>query len=175
MRVYCNHEYNNNNAVIYISNHDSFDMRSPVNITSIQAARAKATATFTLPPDPNLETYMNTILEKYDEGFYGRNINIDMMDGDSNTRIIDGTTKLTINEFNIQKIEPDKFELIMICDNLYPTSTNITFQKDVNYDFDSYSTIFYSYSDLGEDIYLALMKSTVTTKLEFTIIGVYYE
>lgn len=170
LRVYCNHEYSNNNSVIYISNHDSFDMRSPVNITSIQAARAKATATFTLPPDPNLETYMNTILEKYVEGFYTYSVTIDC----GSQRVIDGGTRARIDEFKIQKINENQFELIMVCDYL-GSNTYVTFQEDHSYQFDAYSTITYSYSDFGEDIYLALMKSTVTTKLEFTIIGTYYE
>ena len=168
LRIYCSHEYSNNNSVIYISNNDNFDMRSPVNILSIQAVRAKATATFTLPPDPNLETYMNTILEKYVEGFYTYNVTIDC----GSQRVIDGATRARVDEFKIQKINENQFELIMVCD--YVASNNhLTFQKDYSYQFDSYSTILYSYSDFGEDIYLTLMKSTVTTKLEFTIIGDY--
>lgn len=168
LRIYCSHEYSNNNSVIYISNNDNFDMRSPVNILSIQAVRAKATATFTLPPDPNLETYMNTILEKYVEGFYTYNVTIDC----GSQRVIDGATRARVDEFKIQKINENQFELIMVCD--YVASNNyLTFQKDHSYQFDSFSTISYSYSDFGEDIYLTLMKSTVTTKLEFTIIGDY--
>ena len=168
LRIYCSHEYSNNNSVIYISNNDNFDMRSPVNILSIQAVRAKATATFTLPPDPNLETYMNTILEKYVEGFYTYNVTIDC----GSQRVIDGATRARVDEFKIQKINENQFELIMVCD--YVASNNyLTFQKDHSYQFDSFSTISYSYSDFGEDIYLTLMKSAVTTKLEFTIIGDY--
>ena len=168
LRIYCSHEYSNNNSVIYISNNDNFDMRSPVNILSILAVRAKATATFTLPPDPNLETYMNTILEKYVEGFYTYNVTVNC----GSQRVIDGGTRARVDEFKIQKINENQFELIMVCD--YVGSNNsATFQKDHSYQFDSYSTISYSYSDFGEDIYLTLMKSTVTTKLEFTIIGDY--
>ena len=50
-----------------------------------------------------------------------------------------------------------------------------SYSKGTRYEFSSYSTVSFSLSGFGNDIYLALMRAKVDTKLEFTIIGDYYE
>lgn len=171
--TYIEHSYDSNNSVIYVSNNDEYALRPcPIIVrpyTNPNRAKAKATITFTLQDQDT--GYMDTIIENYAEGFFTYNMTIDLEET-SPSRIINGSTKVFLDSFTINKLSSSKFELIMTCTK--STVDNNTFSKGTRYEFSSYSTVSFSLSGFGNDIYLALMRAKVDTKLEFAIIGDYY-
>lgn len=180
LSTFVEHSYESNNSVIYVANDDQYILEScPVSIrtlTTLNRAKAKATITFTLQDQDT--GYMDTIIENYVEGFFAYNITIDLVAIGQETitpsRIINGSTKALLDSFTINKLSRSKFELIMTCTKTKEDDN--TFSKGTRYLFSSYSTVSFSLSDFGgNDIYLALMRAKVDTKLEFTLIGDYNE
>ena len=175
LSTFVEHSYESNNSVIYVANDDQYILEScPVSIrtlTTLNRAKAKATITFTLQDQDT--GYMDTIIENYAEGFFTYNMTIDLEET-SPSRIINGSTKVFLDSFTINKLSSSKFELIMTCTK--STVDNNTYDKGARYLFSSYSTVSFSLSDFGgNDVYLALMRAKADTKLEFTIIGDYDE
>ena len=173
LSTFVEHSYEYNNSVIYVANNDQYILEScPVSIrtlTTLNRAKAKATITFTLQSQDT--GYMDTIIENYVEGFFAYNITIDLEET-TPSRIINGSTKALLDSFTINKLSRSKFELVMTCTKTKDDDN--TFNKGTRYLFSSYSTVSFSLSDFGgNDVYLALMRAKVDTKLEFTLIGDY--
>lgn len=169
--TFIEHTYDSNSSVIYISNNDEYVMNDcKAGLLTLAMGRTRSTITFTLE-DPS---YMDTIITNYEEIFNVRNTGIGLKGKDSSsTKYLIYSYSNDYNTLSINQISDNKFTLTLKCNYLVPSQSSTSFVKGENYTFISYTTIAYSNISVNNDgLFLSLMKSPCTTKLEFTIIGI---
>lgn len=169
--TFIKHTYDSNSSVIYISNNDEYVMNDcKAGLLTLAMGSTRSTITFTLE-DPS---YMDTIITNYEEIFNVRNTGIGLKGKDSSsTKYLIYSYSNDYNTLSINKISDNKFTLTLRCNYLVPSQSYTSFVKGENYTFISYTTISYSNTSVNnDDLFLSLMRSPCTTKLEFTIIGI---
>ena len=169
--TFIEHTYDSNSSVIYISNNDEYVMNDcKAGLLTLAMGCTRSTITFTLE-DPS---YMDTIITNYEEIFNVRNTGIGLKGKDSSsTKYLIYSYSNDYNTLSINKISDNKFTLTLKCNYLVPSQSSTSFVKGENYTFISYTTIAYSNISVNNDeLFLSLMRSPCTTKLEFTIIGI---
>ena len=169
--TFIEHTYDSNSSVIYISNNDEYVMNDcKAGLLTLAMGSTRSTITFTLE-DPS---YMDTIITNYEEIFNVRNTGIGLKGKDSSsTKYLIYSYSNDYNTLSINKISDNKFTLTLKCNYLVPSQSSTSFVKGENYTFISYTTIAYSNISVNNnELFLSLMRSPCTTKLEFTIIGI---
>lgn len=167
--TYVEHSYESNNSVIWISNDDQYEMECPVGIrVGTMQNKSKLRATIIFELQDRDQSYMSDILANYTDIFHQYYMTLDL-GVSSGHRLVNGSLKSYIT-MTISQTNPQRFQLRLDCSN--SENTILEWNKGTTYTFESYCSI--SYRNFRDDIYLALMRAKVDTKLEFTIIGDYY-